>query len=203
MEQIEYDFSKFDDQEPTQVNIAVRTELLDKAVKSFIDKYPAATIINLGCGLDTRFSKVDNCKIHWYDLDLSESINIRKQFFQETDRHKMIAKSVFDYSWIDGIKADKNVLIIAEGLFMYFTEQEVKDLMSKLIDALPGAEMLLETVPASLAKQSQKQDLIKKQYNIDAQFHWGIKKGKEMEKVNDRIEFIEEWHSTTIKTGGK
>ena len=194
MGQIEYDFSKFDDQEPTQVSIAVRTELLDRAVKAFIGKYPAATIINLGCGLDTRFSRVDNCKIHWYDLDLPESINIRKQFFQENDRYKMIAKSVFDYTWIDSIKANEHILIIAEGLFMYFTENEVEELMNKLIDDFTGAEMLLEVIPASLAKQSQQQDLIKKQYNIDAQFHWGIKKGKEMEKVDDRIEFIEEWH---------
>ncbi|MGZ7044010.1 MAG: hypothetical protein ACXVHM_05410 [Methanobacterium sp.] len=61
---------------------------------------------------------------------------------------------------------------------MYFTENEAKDLMKKLINAYPEAEMLLETVPTSLAKQSEEQDLIKKQYNIDAQFHWGSKKVK-------------------------
>jgi O-methyltransferase involved in polyketide biosynthesis len=195
MGQIEYDFSKFDSQEPTQVSIAVRTELLDNAVKTFIDKYPAATIINLGCGLDTRFLRVDNSKIHWYDLDLPESIQIRKQFFDQTERYKMIARSVFDYSWMDDIAlTDEPVLIIAEGLFMYFTKQEVKDLMGKLIDAFPEAEMLLETIPESLAKQSQEQDLIKKQYEIEAQFQWGIKKGKDMEKLNNGIEFIEEWH---------
>ncbi|MGZ7070462.1 MAG: hypothetical protein ACXVHN_06540 [Methanobacterium sp.] len=107
----------------------------------------------------------------------------------------MIAKSVFDYSWIEDIdRYDNHVLIIAEGLMMYFTENEAKDLMKKLINAYPEAEMLLETVPTSLAKQSEEQDLIKKQYNIDAQFHWGIKKGKELEKLDNRIEFIEEWH---------
>ncbi len=77
---------------------------------------------------------------------------------------------------------------------MYFTEQEVIELINKLIEAFPGAEMLFETVPPSLVKQSEKQDLIKKQYQIDANFHWGIKKGREMEKLDNKIKFIEEWH---------
>ena len=194
MDQIEYDFSKFKNQEPTLVSVAVRTEILDRAVKSFIDKYQDATIINIGCGLDTRFLRADNGRIIWYDLDLPEVISIRKQFFQESERHKMIAKSVFDYSWIDDINANEHVLIIAEGIFMYLTEPEVKDIMSKLAAAFKEAEMLLETTPASLVKQNQKQDIIKDQYQIEARLQWGIKKGKEIEKLNDRIEFIEDWH---------
>ena len=194
MDQIDYDFSKFKNQEPTQVSVAVRTEILDKTTKSFIDEYPTATIVNIGCGLDTRFLRVDNGKIYWYDMDLPEVISIRKQFFQESERHKMIAKSVFDYSWIDDINANEHVLIIAEGILMYLTEQEVKDIMSKLAAAFKGAEILLETTPASLVKQNQKQDLIKDQYQIEAQLQWGIKKGEEIEKMDDRIKFIEDWH---------
>ena len=194
MDQIDYDFSKFKNQEPTQVSVAVRTEILDNATKAFIDKYPTATIINIGCGLDTRFLRVDNGQIIWYDLDLPEVISIRKQFFSESGRHKMIAKSVFDYSWIDDINANEHILIIAEGILMYLTEQEVKDIMSKLADAFKEAEMLLETTPASLVKQNEKQDLIKDQYQIEARLQWGIKKGKDIEKLNSNIEFIEDWH---------
>jgi len=195
MEEIDYDFTKFDKEWPTQISVVIRTELLDKATREFISKNPDAVIINLGCGLDTRFFRLNNGKIHWYDLDLPESIHIRKQFFQETESHKMIAKSIFDYSWIEDIDlTNEPVLIIAEGLMMYFTEQEVKEVMSKLTNAFPEAEMLLETVPVSLVKRSKKQDLIKKQYQIEAQFQWGIKKGEEIEKLDDRIKFIEDWH---------
>ncbi|MGB9979980.1 class I SAM-dependent methyltransferase [Methanobacterium sp.] len=194
MRQIEYDFSKFKNQEPTLVSVAVRTEILDKVSKAFIDKYQDATIINIGCGLDTRFLRVDNGRIIWYDLDLPEVISIRKQFFQESERNKMIAKSVFDYSWIDDINTNKHVLIIAEGIFMYLTQQEVKDIMSKLANAFKGAEMLLETTPSSLVKQNQKQDLIKDQYEIEARLQWGIKKGKDITKLNSHIEFIEDSH---------
>ena len=67
MENIEYDFSQFDERKMPQVSIAIRTELLDNATKVFIENHPQAVIINIGCGLDTRFSRLDNGKIHWYE----------------------------------------------------------------------------------------------------------------------------------------
>ena len=195
IKQIEYDFSKFDKDWPTQLSIAIITELLDNATKTFINKYPDSVIINIGCGLDTRFFRLDNGKIHWYDLDLPEPIQIRRQFFEETDRYKIIAKSVFDYSWINDIKTSNGpVLIIAEGILMYFTEQEVKNLINKLIDTFKGSEMLLEAIPISLVKQSENKDLIKNQYQIDAQFQWGIKRGKDIKKLDSRLKIIDEWH---------
>ncbi|MCE7699010.1 MAG: class I SAM-dependent methyltransferase [Methanobacterium paludis] len=160
---------------------------------------PDAVTINIGCRLHTRFFRLDNGQIQWYDLDLPEPIKIRRKFFDETDRYKMIAKSVFDYSWIDDIIDDvkdrKSILIIAEGILMYFTEKEVKNLINKLATSFHGAEMLIETTSPALVKQSQKQDLIKNQYQIDAKLSWGIKRGgKWIEKLNNRIKFIAEWH---------
>ncbi len=177
-----------------QISVVFRTVLLDNATKDFIKKYSDAIIINIGCGFDTRFFRLDNGKILWFDLDLPESIRIRRQFFEETDRYKMIPKSVFDYSWIDEIPTDKPVLIIAEGILMYFTELEVKELMDKLVESFDDVEMLLETIPSSLVNQSKKQDIIKNQYQIDAEFQWGIKREKEIEKLNSRIKFIDDWH---------
>jgi len=188
---INYDFSKFDKDWLTQINVAVRTEILDKATKAFINKYPDAVIINLGCGLDTRFSRLDNDKIHWYDLDLPESISIRKQFFNDDKRYKMIPKSVFDYSWIDDIASTNNpVLIIIEGLLIYFSEQEVKNLINKLVAKFEGADILFTMITPEIVKRESTHGIFGK---MGAKFQWGIKKGEEMEKYNSKIKFIEEW----------
>ncbi len=69
-------------------------------------------------------------------LDLPESIQIRRHFFEETDRYHMIAKSVFDYSWINEIIAVEPVLIIIEGLLMYFTDEEVEELINQLVTSI-------------------------------------------------------------------
>ncbi len=197
MDQINYDFSKLDEDDnnwPTQVSVVVRTELLDKAVKIFMDNNPEGIIINIGCGLDTRFYRLNNGTVHWYDLDLPKPMAIRRHFFTETDRYKMIAKSVFDYSWINMIKVDNPILIIIEGVLMYFTDEEVLKLMDKLVTSFKSAEMLIEITTPHVVKQSKENDLINKQYQINATLKWGVKNGRELEKINNKIKFIEEWH---------
>jgi len=191
---LDYNFPKLEKEWATQVSVVIRTELLDSVVKKFMDKHEPGIIINLGCGLDTRYYRLENTDYLWFDVDLPNTIEIRKKFFKETDKYRMIAKSVFDYSWFDEIPENLPVMIIAEGLFMYFSEDEVAELMSALSGKFPEAEMLIETVPKSLVKQSQKSNLIEKQYNIQANFSWGINNGKDIEKLNHHIKYIEDWH---------
>jgi O-methyltransferase involved in polyketide biosynthesis len=95
MEHIEYDFSKFDIQEMPQISIIIRTELLDKAIQAFMDKNPDAIIINLGCGLDTHFSRLDNGKVRWYDIDLSELHRNRCNLFCRLSLTSLLKKRYF------------------------------------------------------------------------------------------------------------
>lgn len=191
MEHIDYDFTKFQGAWMTQVGVAVRTEILDREVRAYINKHHDATIINIGCGLDTRYSRVDNGQIYWYDIDLPEPIRLRRKFFQETKRYKMIDKSVFDSTWIEDIHKKRHILIIAEGILMYFTEQQIKDLMNTFSDHFSGTDMLLETMTPLIAKNSKKHNTVNK---TDATFQWGIKSGKEMENINVKIKYIDEWN---------
>lgn len=192
MDNIDYDFSKFEKGWLSQVGVVIRTELFDNITKEFIEKYPNAVIINIGCGLDTRFSRIDNRNIKWYDLDLPEPIRIKKNFFQETDRYKMIAKSVFDYSWIDEIVVSKEpILIIAEGMLMYFTQEEVKGIINKLVSTFPKAEMLLEMITPTIVKNSSRHDTVGK---LGVEFKLGITSGKEIENYNKNIEFLREFN---------
>ena len=191
MQKIDYDFEKFEQKRMPQVSIAIRTEILDKATEEFMKRHTNGTVINIGCGLDTRYFRLDNHKIYWYDLDLPEPIRIRKHFFQETEHYKMIARSVFDDAWINEIKKDNPVLFIVEGLLMYFLEDDVKELLNKLADAFPGAEMLCEVTTPLLVERHKKQD---PEHQRNVPFLWGIKNGREMNQLNSQIEFITEWN---------
>lgn len=191
MEQIEYDFQKFEHKRMPQVSIAIRTELLDKATTNFILKHPEGAVVNLGCGLDTRYFRLDTKKVYWYDLDLSEPIRIRKHFFQETSRYKMIAQSMFEIHWTHEVKKDKPIMIITEGLLMYFPEKRIKKLLNHLQTALPGAEMLCEVTTPQLVDRHKKMNPHSGRH---VPFRWGVSSGKEMEKMNSNIRFLEEWN---------
>ena len=97
---------------------------ISRILKKYIKDYPKATVVNIGCGLDTTFSRVDNGKIKWYNLDLPDVIKFRKELIAETPRSKNISKSVFDYSWFNDIdfNIEDRIFFFAGGFLYYFVE---------------------------------------------------------------------------------
>lgn len=191
MESLDCDFSGCKPLERSQVAIAIRTEIFDEQTSKFIKNNPKAVVVNLGCGLDTRFPRMDNGLVEWYDLDVPEAIEIRRHFFTENDRFRFISKSVFDFSWISEIPKGRRTFFIAEGLLMYFPGEEVKRLIFEINKNFPGSELVLEAVSfLSLVKSFAMNVLVKD--NI--RFKWGVETGKELEKWSEDIEFAREWH---------
>lgn len=66
--------------------VVARTVMIDREVKNLLKKYPDAICVNLGCGLDDRFSRIDNGLIQWFNIYLHDSIEVRKKVFEETER---------------------------------------------------------------------------------------------------------------------
>ncbi|MFX0092990.1 MAG: class I SAM-dependent methyltransferase [Candidatus Hodarchaeota archaeon] len=92
------------------ITLSIRSKIFDECVSSFLEQSPNAVVVNLGCGLDTRFLRLDNGTVEWYDLDLPDAITVRRHFFQETDRNHFISASVFDAEWIDTV-AQKAIVL--------------------------------------------------------------------------------------------
>jgi O-methyltransferase involved in polyketide biosynthesis len=128
-----------------QINSSIRAYNFDNAILRLIVTYPDATIINIGAGLDTTFQRVDNRKIFWYDLDLEDTIELRRRLIPETERNKFIAKSVFDRSWFNDIKVrGAKIFFIAAGVLAYFKEEKIKPLLLDIIKEFPQSEMEFE-----------------------------------------------------------
>lgn len=190
MNSIDYDFRKFEKAGMSQIGVSVRTMILDNAVKAFILKHPDAVIVNIGAGLDTRFTRVDNGKIRWYDLDLPESIAVRQQFFCDTERCRMLPKSVFDYTWLKDIYITKEpVLVIAEGIFMYFEEAEIKELLGQIKRAFPASEILFESISVWASKNTKRHDSVN---TTGAVFKWGADSGADIEAMDIGIKVLDE-----------
>ena len=111
------------------VTMALRSRRFDRYVSDFLSKYPQGTIINLGCGLDTRFYRIDNGTVIWYDIDFPEVIELRRRFMEENSRHFFIGNSVLNPDWFPEVKTGGPYLILAEGLFMYLSEFGVEELV--------------------------------------------------------------------------
>jgi len=178
----------------SRLGICCRTLIFDEQVQAFLSSHPEGLIINLGCGLDTRFSRIDNGQLHWVDLDLPEVIAIKRRFFEESDRYRLTAKSVLDPSWADKIPKGKKTLIIMEGLFYYLSKEENQGLLKTIKKHFPGSHLLIECLHPlfirSAKKQAYKNPLDE---NISSMLKFSVKSGREIAAWDDDLRFIEEW----------
>jgi O-methyltransferase involved in polyketide biosynthesis len=176
---------------------ALRTRRFDSYCRDFLSRTPKGAIVELGCGLSSRFSRIDNEALEWYDLDLPEVIAIRRHFFQETPRVHTIASSVLDFRWMEQLPK-KNIFFIAEGLLMYLCEDDVKSLILQMQRQFPGCELVCEvenTFIVNTLKKERWKKKFQKDYHLgpDAVIRFGIQNGKDLEKWGKGIQFLDEW----------
>ena len=113
---IDYDFSSAEEDSTMSNGVIARTLVFDELVEDFIDRNSECTVVNIACGLDTRFYRMDNGKLRWYNLDLPETIAVRDQIYQESGRVSTIGISALDPAWADQIDAQGKMLFMIFGL---------------------------------------------------------------------------------------
>lgn len=194
LDRIEYDFSRLKIPEKTVIMLCIRAKKLDDYAQQFLAMHHKAVVLHMGCGLDSRFCRVDNGEVDWYDLDMPDVISLRRKFYEESDRYHLIPSSVTNLSWFNQIQAQgRPVLVIAEGLLMYLKDEEVKALILRLREAFPGCEMAFDAFSLQTARRVGKHPSIKK---TGAAIHWGIDDAREIEKWANGIRLKEEWYFT-------
>ena len=200
---VDIDLSEYEDylKEWRALGLMIRARSFDVALKKYMEKYPEATVVNLGCGLDTTFFRIDNGRIKWFDLDLPNAIEFRKKFITESPRNMYIAKSILDHSWFDDLKfnKDKGIFFIGGGLIYYFKEEEIKDLFIKMAHRFPKGQIIIDTISKIAIRITEKR--IKKyikQGKIKSEDvpHWIFNVGnpnKVFPKWSNKIKVLD-WH---------
>jgi O-methyltransferase involved in polyketide biosynthesis len=152
--QIHYDFSRFKFDEDDSAILSLRNQEFDRLIRYFLLRCPEAVVVHVGCGLDTRFERVDNGKIEWYDLDLPEVIELRRRLIGgEGERYHFLSCSVFDTEWPERLSVHSRnpFLFVAEGVLQYFEETRVKSLVLMLQQRFPNSELICDAITAYVA----------------------------------------------------
>jgi methyltransferase (TIGR00027 family) len=191
-----YDFDRIRQlkmDEDDKVGVILRNREFDRYVRDFLAHNPEAVVVHIGCGLDSRFERVDNGKVEWYDLDLPEVIEQRRKFIgDEKERYHLLAGSAFDGAWLDTVSAHRQrpFLFLAEGVLMYFEEAQVKSLVLMLRDHFSGAELVFDAFSPFLIRANNLRMAISK---FGVRYHWGLRRGQELESWGDGIRLLDEW----------
>lgn len=150
--------------------VIARTLVFDELVKAFIDENPDCTVVNIACGLDTRFYRMDNGKITWYNVDLPETIDVRNQIYGESGRVSTIGISATNPAWAKEIKVHGKLLFIIEGLSMYLTREENAQMLGIIRENFDDAYVLMECLAK---KWVSKENIEKSIQNTGAKFVFG------------------------------
>jgi O-methyltransferase involved in polyketide biosynthesis len=181
--------------EEDKVALILRNREFDRYAQDFLARHPQAVAVHIGCGLDARFERVDNGQVEWYDLDLPEVIELRRKFIgDEGPRYHFLAGSAFDRVWLDtvSVHGQRPFLFLAEGVLMYFEEAQVKSLVLMLRDCFPGAELVFDAFSPFLVRANNFR-LKLSRTKMGARYHWGLKRGKDLENWGDGICLLDEW----------
>ncbi len=189
VKQLKVDMTKYD-KLVTHECVIARTIMFDEKVKELINEYPNAIVLNIGCGLDDRFTRVDDGKIKWYDIDLAEMIGLRKNFYQDNERRKMIVADILNDEWTNIVKKqeDDMVIVIAEGLLMYFDKEQNRKIIENLVTNFNRGYLVAELMKQSMMNE-KKHDTVK---YTKATFGWGTDSAIEYTRLDNRLKLVSE-----------
>jgi O-methyltransferase involved in polyketide biosynthesis len=192
VERLKPDFSRITLETGTLVGIASRKQILDEVVRRFLDTHPDGVVVNLGAGLCTRYFRVDNGQVRWFNIDLPKVGRLWRQAFEPTDRLRFIPGSIVEDAWLDALPDDPAtpILFVAEGVLMYLAEDHVRQVFTAIVSRYPNAEVVFEAMTPMIARQRRNSAT----RHTTARFAWGLASARELEGWDSRLRLAGQWY---------
>ena len=135
--------------------MGMRSAVFDNWLIEQLCQIPDATVLHIGCGLDSRCLRVKTPVHSWYDIDFPEVIAERKHFYKATDNYHMSGIDVRDSSCLTSIPYSSNAVIVMEGITMYMKPNELQMLLSQLNSHFSNIKLLMDCYTNFAAKASK------------------------------------------------
>jgi len=185
---IDWDFRRFNQRRRVLMG-ALRTAMFDDWVQDFLSRHPQGTVVEIGAGLNTRFERLDNGALHWFDLDLPDTVALRRRFFTDSGRRVTLAASVLDPGWMAAVRESPGpYFFVAEAVFIYLTEPEVKAALARIAGNFPRAGIAFDTGTLK-ALSHENQDHARR--HLDARFAWACEDPREVERWDIGLRLVE------------
>ena len=190
---IEYDYSQFDGAKMSEVGCVVRGKYFDDAIRRFILSHSHPVVVNVGCGLDTRYQRIGNDQTAvFYELDLPEVIDLRRKLIPETGEDRYIAASLLETGWMDALKKqhpEGQFIFVVEGVLMYFYEKQVKTFLHHVAERFGGGELWFDVCGTMMSRHGVKPDSLREH---EAQIRSGLSDGRLVEQWEPRLRLLEQ-----------
>jgi O-methyltransferase involved in polyketide biosynthesis len=174
-----------------------RGRVFDRIADRFIGDHPGCTLVNLACGLDTRFWRIKHEQCRFIELDLPEVIELKQSLLKDQLGYELIGKSVLDTSWIDQVtkQANTDFLLIAEGLIMWLPPMQAARLFKEIGARFDRSQLVLDMVYERYTRGIWKQLVrlhSRMDWGLDVSWDFGFKHPCDIEAYADGLKVIGE-----------
>ena len=132
-------------------NMGMRSAVFDSWLRQQLTEN--AAVLHLGCGLDSRCSRVE-CPNPWYDVDFPAVIEERRKHFAESDTYHMIGCDLRE-DFLKEIPAGGTAIVVMEGISMYLNAGERLDLLKRIRAHFDTVHLLMDVYTVFGARASK------------------------------------------------
>lgn len=189
VDSLDYDFSKWEGG-PSLVGSCLRTRMFDRYVEDFLTDHPSGTVVELGCGLNSRFERLDNGQAQWFDLDLPDVMALRRRFFEDGPRRTMLTGSILELEWMDRVVATGGPwIVVAEAVLIYLGADDARWVIETVTRKLPGALIAFDTTSQRMVAEQGKHDAMRHLPQA-SWFRWACDDPREVESWNGSFRLL-------------
>lgn len=170
--QIDYDWAATTINRRNAPSVTLRAAHFDSWTRQFLADHPEAVVLHLGCGLDSRYFRVQpGPGVDWYDVDYPDVAALRHRFYPQQTGYRIVPASVTDPAWLGEVPDDRPTLAIGEGLTMYLTADEGTALLRRVVDRFPSGELQFDAFNRLAIKSQWINGVVRRSGST---LHWAI-----------------------------
>lgn len=172
------------------IGIALRAYMLDRWTEAFLQRFPEATVLHLGCGLDSRIFRIDpGPRVRWFELDVPDVISLRKRIYPGRAGCTTIACSIVERGWIVRLPADRPTMVVAEGVLPYLEDHEVSQVLRRIAGHFPSGEIAFDAYSSIAIRLLRFNPAIRA---TGARLQWAVDDPAELERQVPGLQLIED-----------
>ena len=131
-------------------SMGIRAAVFDRWLSRQLAECPEATVLHLGCGLDSRCRRVKT-GADWFDVDFPDVIGERKRYFTQEANYHMVGCDLRE-DFLREIPGGGRAIVVMEGISMYLNARERLALLQRLSGHFSQVNLLMDTYTTFAAR---------------------------------------------------
>ena len=154
-----------------------RQQTIDRKIRGFLKENNRSNVVFLGAGLETAYNRIGNAESDFFQVDLPNVMDIRKKVLGNEDNEKLISGDMFTLDWIKEIDTSQPTMIVVSGVYQYFAESKIIDMIKKMKSRIAKGEVIFDATNSKGLELANK--YVRKTGNTDAQMYFSVDNPKD------------------------